>query len=75
MEKELNDMDYGEKGVIKEIEEELKMKLSGMGVREGKGLIFKTRHPINGPVVIEVEGSTTSMGAGLAGKITVEVEE
>ncbi|MFW5946810.1 MAG: FeoA family protein [Candidatus Natronoplasma sp.] len=73
MGKKLKDMEYGNKAVIREIDDELKGKLAGMGIRVGKELIFKTKQPIDGPVVVEVNGSTTSMGIGMAGKITVEV--
>lgn len=73
--KNLKDMGYGERGEVKEIEDELREKLAGMGIRVGKELIFKTKQPIKGPVVIELEGSTTSMGIGMAEKIVVEVEE
>ncbi|MFW5898705.1 MAG: FeoA family protein [Candidatus Saliniplasma sp.] len=72
--KKLADMEYGEKGVVVHIDTELKNKVAGMGIRAGKELIFTTQHPIKGPVVVEVEGSTTSMGIGIAEKIMVEVE-
>ncbi len=72
--KKLTEMEYGEKGVVVHIDTELKNKVAGMGIRAGKELIFTTKHPIKGPVVVEVEGSTTSMGIGIAEKILVEVE-
>lgn len=74
MKKKLKDMEYGEKGVVVHIDTELKNKVAGMGIRVGKELIFTTKHPIEGPVVVKVEGATTSMGVGIAEKITVEVE-
>ncbi len=73
MAKSLNEMEYGKKAIVREIENDLKRKLAGMGIRVGKELIFKTKQPIDGPVVVEVEGSTTSMGVGMADKIIVEV--
>lgn len=73
MEKKLKEMGFDEKAIIKKIEPNVKNKLAGMGIRVGKELTFKTRQPINGPVVVEVNGSTTSMGLGMADKITVEV--
>ncbi len=73
MRKKLKEMKFGKKAVVKEIENSLKNKLAGMGIRVGKELIFKTKQPIDGPVVVEVNGSTTSMGVGMADKIVVEV--
>ncbi len=73
MPKKIKEMKYGKKAIVKEIENDLKRKLAGMGIRVGKELIFKTKQPIDGPVVVEVDGSTTSMGLGMADKITVEV--
>lgn len=73
MGKKLKDMEYGNKAVIREIDDELKGKLAGMGIRIGKEITFKTKQPIDGPVVVEVNGSTTSMGIGMGDRITVEV--
>lgn len=73
--KDLYEMKYGEKGTVVDIAPNLRNKVAGMGIREGKELIFTTKHPIKGPVVVEVEGSTTSMGIGIAKKIKVEVSE
>lgn len=73
MVKKLKDMKFGKKAIVRKIDDELKGKLAGMGIRVGKELIFKTKQPIDGPVVVEVNGSTTSMGIGMADKIMVEV--
>lgn len=67
-------MDYGEKGVIKEIDRDLKDQLLGRGIREGKTIRMDTKQPINGPVVITIDRSTTSLGFNLAKDIFVEVE-
>jgi ferrous iron transport protein A len=44
------------------------------GIREGKILEVITRHPIGGPIVIEIDGRETAIGRGMARRIVVEVE-
>jgi len=73
--KDLYEMKYGEMGTVVDIAPDLRNKVAGMGIRTGKEVKFTTKHPIKGPVVVEVEGSTTSMGIGIAKKIKVEVTE
>lgn len=67
-------MDHDEYGIITHIEEELRKQVAGMGIRVGKRLRMVTKQPIKGPVVVVVDGSDISLGLGMAGKITVEVE-
>ncbi len=43
------------------------------GIREGKILEVVTRHPIGGPIVIEIDGRETALGRGMARRIMVEV--
>ena len=74
MEKKLSEMKYEEKGVVKRIDPSLKGQVAGMGIREGKEVKMMTKQPIKGPVVVLVDRSNTSLGMGLAGKITVEVK-
>ncbi|MBL7117606.1 MAG: ferrous iron transport protein A [Candidatus Syntrophoarchaeum sp.] len=74
MEKKLSEMDFDEEGTVKEIEENLKKQVAGMGIREGKNVRMATKQPIKGPVVVEVDKSFTSLGLGIADKIVVEVE-
>ncbi|MEF8917439.1 MAG: FeoA family protein [Candidatus Bipolaricaulota bacterium] len=71
--KKLSELDYGEKGVIKKINRSLKDQLLGRGIREGKTIRMDTKQPINGPVVITIDTSTTSLGLNLAKDIFVEV--
>ncbi|MBS3736327.1 MAG: FeoA family protein [Candidatus Bipolaricaulota bacterium] len=71
--KKLSELDYGEKGVIKKINRSLKDQLLGRGIREGKTIRMDTKQPINGPVVITIDRSTTSLGLNLAKDIFVEV--
>ncbi len=73
MEKKLSEMDFGEEGTVKEIEENLRKQVAGMGIREGKEIRMATKQPIKGPVVVEVDKSFTSLGLGVAEKIVVEV--
>ena len=73
MEKKLSEMDFDEEGTVKEIEENLRKQVAGMGIRAGKKVRMATKQPIKGPVVVEVDKSLTSLGLGIAEKITVEV--
>ncbi|HEC31418.1 MAG TPA: ferrous iron transport protein A [Deltaproteobacteria bacterium] len=75
MRKKLSEMDYGEEGVVKSIEGNLRNKVAGMGIRVGKKLKMATKQPIKGPVVVTVDQSSISLGLGIADKIIVEVEE
>ena len=75
MEKKLSEMSYGEEGVVKSIEESLRNKVAGMGIRVGKKLKMITKQPIKGPVVVLVDEARTSLGLGIASKIIVEVEK
>jgi len=74
MEKKLYEMDYGEEGIVKSIDESLKKKVAGMGIRVGKRIKMMTRQPMKGPVVVVVDEANTSLGMGMADKIIVEVE-
>jgi len=73
MEKKLSEMDFDEEGTVKEIDENLKKQVAGMGIRVGKNIRIATKQPIKGPVVVEVDKSLTSLGLGIAEKIIVEV--
>jgi len=73
MEKKLSEMDFDEEGTVKEIDENLKHQVAGMGIRVGKNIRMATKQPIKGPVVVEIDKSLTSLGLGIAEKITVEV--
>lgn len=75
MTKKLSELEYGERGTIKEISRYLKDQLLGRGIREGKTIRMDTKQPINGPVVITIDRSTTSIGFNLAKEILVEVKD
>ncbi|MHC1611115.1 MAG: FeoA family protein [Candidatus Methanospirareceae archaeon] len=73
MEKKLSEMEFDEEGTVKEIDENLRKQVAGMGIRVGKNIRMATKQPIKGPVVVEVDKSLTSLGMGIAEKIIVEV--
>jgi len=75
MRKKLSEMVYGEEGIVKSIEGNLRNKVAGMGIRVGKKIKMATKQPIKGPVVVTVDQSSISLGLGIADKIIVEVEE
>ena len=75
MRKKLSEMVYGEEGIVKSIEGNLRNKVAGMGIRVGKKIKMATRQPIKGPVVVTVDQYSISLGLGIADKIIVEVKE
>jgi len=75
MEKKLSEMGYEEEGIVKSIEEDLRKKVAGMGIRVGKKLKMQTKQPIKGPVVVTVDEASTSLGLGVADKIIMEVKK
>ena len=74
MEKRLSEMDFDEEGTVKEIAEDFRTQIAGMGIRVGKKVRMTTRQPIKGPVVIEMARANTSVGLGLADKVIVDVK-
>lgn len=75
MEKKLSEMNYEEEGRVESIEQDLKNKVAGMGIRVGKNLKMITKHPLKGPIVIEVDGAHTSLALSVADRIIVEVKK
>jgi len=75
MRKKLSEMVYGEEGIVKSIEGNLRNKVAGMGIRVGKKIKMATKQPIKGPVVVTVDQYSISLGLGIADKIIVEVKE
>ncbi len=74
MEIKLSEMSYGEEGIVNRIDEDLRNKVAGMGVRVGKKLKMITKQPVKGPVVVLVDEANTSLGREVAEKILVEVK-
>ena len=75
MEKKLSEMNYEEEGRVKSIEQNLKNKVAGMGIRVGKNLKMIIKHPLKGPMVVEVDGAHTSLALSIADRIIVEVKK
>jgi ferrous iron transport protein A len=75
VEKKLSQMKYEEKGIIRRIDQSLKARIAGLGIREGKEITMMTKQPIKGPLVVTVDRAHSSIGLGLAEKIIVEVAE
>jgi len=74
MKKKLSEMNYEEEGRVSSIEQDLKNKVAGMGIRVGKNLKMITKHPLKGPMVIEVDGAHTSLALSVADRIIIEVK-
>jgi len=75
MEKKLSEMNYEEEGRVKSIEQDLKNKVAGMGIRVSKNLKMITKHPLKGPMVVEVDGAHTSLALSVADRIIMEVKK
>lgn len=73
MQKKLNEMAYGEEGIVVKIEEDLRQKIAGVGIRTGKKIKMITKEPLKGPVVVMVDEAKTSLGLSVADKIIMEV--
>ncbi|MFP3975119.1 MAG: FeoA domain-containing protein, partial [Dehalococcoidia bacterium] len=71
MEKKLSEMDYKDRGVVKRIDDDIKSRVASLGIRENKEIRMMTKQPIKGPVTVDIGGVTTSLGLGLADKISV----
>ncbi|MFO8109654.1 MAG: FeoA family protein [Thermoplasmata archaeon] len=63
----------GDKGIIIGLEggRSFQRRLRTMGIREGKTVKLITKHPIGGPLVIEIAGRSTTIGRGMAERILV----
>jgi len=74
VQKSLDKMAYEEEGIVVSIDQDLKQRVAGMGIRVGKRIKMLTKEPLKGPIVITLGGSETSLGLDVAGKIIVEVQ-
>jgi len=66
-------MAYDEEGVVVKIDEDLRQKIAGVGIRIGKKLKMITKERLKGPVVVMVDEAKTSLGLSVADKIIMEV--
>ncbi len=75
MEKTLLDLESGMRGTLIRFAGTpgFVRKLRTIGIREGKTLTVVTRHPLGGPVVIEVDGREVTLGRGMAVRVIVDV--
>ncbi|HKL27653.1 MAG TPA: FeoA family protein [Natrialbaceae archaeon] len=72
--KRVAEMQSGQTGTIERIDECVRAKASAMGVRPGKRLEVQTKQPFDGPVVISVGDSMTSLSRRYAQGIEVTVD-
>lgn len=68
------EMDDGEVGTIQDIGDQIRHQVTSMGVRPGQRLEFHTKQPFDGPVVVSVGRSMTSLSREYARKITVSLD-
>jgi len=74
VQKRLDEMAYEEEGVVANIQEGIRTRVAGMGIRVGKKIKMLTKEPLKGPVVVVVDEADISLGIGIADKIIVEVD-
>jgi len=74
MRKKVSEMRPGEAGKVERLDPELAALISGRGIRTGSRLEVETVQPMNGPLVLKVNGSTTSLGRKACQGIIVEVD-
>lgn len=68
------EMEAGDVGTIQEVGAEIRQQVTSMGVRPGRRLTFHTKQPFDGPVVVSVGRSMTSISRTYARNITVSLE-
>jgi Fe2+ transport system protein FeoA len=73
MQKKLSEMKFGEKGIVKQIPEDLRNYVTGMGLRLNRPVEITSKQPMKGPVVVSIGNSSISLGRNHAEKIIVEV--
>lgn len=73
----LVELKAGEQGIIKELQggHGLQRKLESLGIRAGKTVRRINEPGSGGPVVLEIDGSKSAVGYGMARKIMVEVQQ
>jgi ferrous iron transport protein A len=67
----------GEKAEVSAIEGGcmLRLRLEGLGIREGKTIRRVSSQLLGGPVIVAVDGRQTAMGRRMAEKIKVKTSE
>lgn len=76
MEKYLNEFSVGEKGIIKKIiaEGKIKRRLFDMGVTPGADVLLKKKAPLGDPIEITIRGYELSLRKDEAEKVILEVK-
>ncbi|HDS64088.1 FeoA family protein [Methanofollis tationis] len=74
MKKAINDLEYGETGIIVDIRG-FRRELNSLGIRTGKTVKMITRQPIKGPVVVIAGDVEVAMGCDLAAGVFVDIRE
>lgn len=69
------EMQNGQTGVIETVDGAARAELSAMGIRPGARVEVHSKQPLNGPVVISIGPSMTSLSRRYAKQITVVSEE
>ena len=72
MQKQLLDLEFGDRGVVREIRTSAH-DLNCMGLRVGKELKMITRQPIQGPVVVLLGEVEIAMGPEIAAQVIIDV--
>ncbi len=72
MQKKLLELEFGERGVVREIRTSVH-DLNCMGIRVDRELKMVTKQPIKGPVVVLLGEMQIAIGLDLAAQIIVDV--
>lgn len=77
MEKHLNEFDVGQKGIVKKIEAEgkIKRRLFDMGVTPNTEIYLKKLAPLGDPIEVTIRGYELTLRKDEANKILMEVVE
>jgi methylmalonyl-CoA/ethylmalonyl-CoA epimerase len=74
--KPLTSLEFGERGIIREIQGGCRMqkRLLALGIFPGKEIVKLNAMAISGPVIIRINGCEIALGRGMAKRILVEPE-
>lgn len=66
-------LENSQKGIVVSLHGgcEFQCRLRGIGIKEGKTIRVVARHPLSGPVVLEVDRRQVTLGRGMAQRIEV----
>lgn len=72
MQKKLVDLEFGDRGVVREIHMSAH-DLNCMGLRVGKKIKMITKQPIQGPVVVLLGEVEIAMGPEIAAQVIIDI--